>query len=125
MEHSANIKTPTTSPMWCNTAPMSASSINYDGEYWYSWNPNHKNWIIWYDTPLVEEMLGGNVCYRVNGNIWICPVVPIEESNIVQEPTPLPTNAHVKPSITVTTARMENHAEHVSVLFGQVISNLK
>ena len=127
MEHSANIHYPNTSPMWCNVnAAITTSAVNnYDGYYWYTWYPHHKNWIIWYDTPLAEEILDGNLCYRVNGNIWICPVPPTE-GNITPIPTPMPESmGNVKPMISVTSIKMENHPEHVSVMFGQVLNNLK
>ena len=124
MEHSANIHHPNASPMWCNSNVMSTSlEPIYDGYQFYYWMPG-RNYTIWFDTPITAEQLeSGNVCYRLNGNVWFCPTTPVEELPPVI--TPLPTNAHVKPTITVTTARMENHAEHVSVMFGQVISNLK
>jgi hypothetical protein len=80
--------------------------------------------MVWFDTPLTEDVVGtSNVCYRLQGNVWFCPYTPVEE--LPPEVVPLPTNAHIKPTITITSARMENHAEHVSVMFGQVISNLK
>jgi hypothetical protein len=111
--------------MWCNANVMSSSITTpmYDGlKYWYWW-PG-RNYMVWFENPIsLEELSGSNVCYQLNGNVWFCPVVPTEE--LPPEVMPLPTNAHIKPSITVTTAKMENHAEHVSVLFGQVISNLK
>ena len=128
MEHSANIHYPNTSPMWCNvnTAPMSSSINSYDGMYWYHWCP-HDRWYIWYDTPMVEGVIDGNVCYRLTGNVWICSIpseIPMTP-NVVPYPESLSSTGNVKPSITITTAKMENHAEHVSVMFGQIISNLK
>jgi hypothetical protein len=122
MEHSANVKYPHMSPLWCNTAPETGTITPlYDGHYFYYWAPRH-NYTVWFDTPVMqEELTSGNICYRLQGNVWFCPTVPELPAEVV----PLPSNAHIKPSITVTTAKMENHAEHVSVLFGQVISNLK
>ena len=95
----------------------------YDGyRFWY-WYPG-RDYTVWFDTPIMrEELSGSNVCYRLEGNVWFCPSVP--ETSLPPDVVPLPSNAHIKPTITVTTARMENHAEHVSVMFGQVISNLK
>lgn len=124
MEHLANIHHPNTSPLWCNTTPACGNvTPMYDGyQFWY-WHPRH-NYSVWFDTPIVTEQLeSGNVCYRLNGNVWFCPSTP--ETELPPEVTPLPSNSHIKPTITVTTAKMENHAEHVSVMFGQVISNLK
>jgi hypothetical protein len=124
MEHSANIHHPNTSPMWCNTTPISSNvTPMYDGyRFWY-WYPG-RDYTVWFDTPIMrEELSGSNVCYRLEGNVWFCPSVP--ETSLPPDVVPLPSNAHIKPTITVTTARMENHAEHVSVMFGQVISNLK
>lgn len=128
MENSANIHQPNTSPMWCNANVSSTSTAGpmYDGyNFWY-WYPR-RNFMIWFDTPMAEDTLGtGNVCYKLNGNVWFCPTTSIDD--LPPEPTPLPTGnivSNIKPSITVTTAKMENHAEHVSVLFSQVIANLK
>lgn len=111
---------PNTSPMWCNVTPMSASINNYDGEFWYSWSP--ENWIIWYDTPFVEEVLDGNLCYKINGNIWICPIAKTN-GNINQEQISI-TTANVKPSLTLTSVKMENHPEHVAVVFAQICNSL-
>jgi hypothetical protein len=124
MEYSANIIYPNASPLWCNTTPGTASVHPlYDGAYFYYWAPR-RDYTVWFDTPIMqEELAGGNVCYRLQGNVWFCPSTP--ESELPPEVVPLPTNAHIKPTITITSARMENHAEHVSVMFGQVISNLK
>jgi hypothetical protein len=128
MEHSANIHYPNASPHWCNANIMVSSMTTpaYDGyNFWY-WYPRH-NYMIWFDTPLSEDVLGNsNVCYRLQGNVWFCPIVP--EEQLPPEPVPLPMGnitSNLRPSITITTAKMENHAEHVSVMFGQVISNLK
>jgi hypothetical protein len=116
---------PNVSPAWCNVnvAVSTTAMNNYDGEYWYWWRPAD-NFIFWYDTPFAEELIDGNLCYRVNGNIWICPISP--EGNLTPEPRPMPvTSGNVKPMLTVTSVRMENHAEHVAVMFGQVLNNLK
>ena len=127
MEHTANIDYPSSSPMWCNANVMSSTvaTPTYDGyKFWY-WYPRH-NFTVWFDTPMTTEELGtGNVCYRLNGNVWFCPTVPVEE--IPPEVTPLPPlgYSNVKPMISVTSVKMENHPEHISVMFGQVLNNLK
>lgn len=38
---------------------------------------------------------------------------------------PLTGHANVRPSITLTSVKMENNPEHVAVMFGQVLNNLK
>jgi len=127
MEHHANIHHPNTSPMWSNTCTMSSSmtSPTYDGyKFWY-WNPSNI-YKIWFDSPMSEEMLStGNVCYRLQGNVWFCPSVP--EKELPPEVTPLPPAAagNVRPMITVTSVKMENHPEHISVMFSQALNNLK
>ena len=122
----SNVTLPNTSPMWCN-ANSAVSSINvenYDGNYWYWWRPRY-NYVLWYDTPFNTTTLDGNICYRIEGNIWICPISP-EEGNLTPEPRPMPvTSGNVKPMLSVTSVRMENHPEHVAVMFGQVLNNLK
>lgn len=148
MEHSANIYHPSTSLMWCNTnSLMSATSINNsDGNGWYWWQIKMPH-MIWYDAPIEEEIIDGATCYKISGNIWICEVA-VEESEYPELPedeimslnkavpdqaTPELTGFHnktrantlINPSITVTSVKMENHPEHVSVMFGQVLNNLK
>lgn len=127
MEHSGNVhyRHPTTSPMWCgNTMPVSNAINSYDGDYWYYWNPIY-NYVLWYDHPFEEIMLNGNVCYRLQGNIWICPI-ETEQANAEPIPMPVPvTSGNIKPMISVTSVKMENHPEHISVMFGQVLNNLK
>lgn len=124
MEHSANIHYPNTSPLWCNTTSTCGNvTPMYDGHKFWYWYPR-RDYTVWFDTPIMqEEITGSNTCYRLQGNVWFCPSTPVSE--LPPEVIPLPANSHIKPSITVTTAKMENHPEHVSVLFGQVISNLK
>lgn len=126
MEHHANIHHPNTSPMWSNTCTMSSSmtSPTYDGyKFWY-WNPSNI-YKIWFDTPIDEEDLGdGNVCYRLQGNVWLCANVTEEQLPPVIVPMPNPM-ANLKPMISVTSVKMENHPDHVSVMFGQIMNNLK
>lgn len=126
MEHSANVHYPNTSPMWCNANVMALSMTTpmYDGYQFYYWYPRH-NYMIWFDTPMTtEELDTSNVCYRLQGNVWFCPTVPVED--LPPEPTPLPsTTGNIKPSMTLTSVKMENHPEHIAVMFGQVLSNLK
>ena len=113
---------PNTSPMWCNTTVSTATMNNYDGYSWYYWSPKH-NFIFWYDRPFTEEILDGNVCYKFDGNIWICPKLP-DNDYVSPIPTPMPAG-NVRPMISVTSVKMENHPEHVSVMFGQILNNLK
>jgi hypothetical protein len=98
------------------------SMPEYDGyNFWY-WYPR-RNYMIWFDTPITtEELEGSNVCYRLQGNVWFCPSTPAEE--LPPEPIPLPTG-NIKPSMTLTSVKMENHPEHIAVMFGQVLSSLK
>jgi hypothetical protein len=100
-----------------NVAPM------YDGHHFWFWYPG-RDYTVWFDTPITAEQLeSGNVCYRLNGNVWFCPTQPAD--TLPPEVTPLPTNAHIKPMISVTSVKMENHPDHISVMFGQVLNNLK
>ena len=123
---------PNLSPMWCNTAISTAAMNTYDNQGWYTWAPRHRMW-FWYDTPMVIDAIEGNLCYRLNGNIWLCPMPqePVEPSaNIVViqpelPPGPMGMNSHIRPSISVTSVKMDNNPEHVAVMFGQVISTLK
>lgn len=124
MEHKSNTH-PTSSPMWCN-ANVSISSITeplYDGHSLYLWRPG-THFMIWFDTPITEDQMQGNsMCYRLQGNVWFCPE-PTEELPPVI--IPLSTSAgNIKPSMTLTSVKMENHPEHIAVMFGQVLNNLK
>lgn len=113
--------------MWCNANVSSASvtPIYDDYEFWY-WAPR-RNYTIWFDSPMLsEELAGGNVCYRLQGNVWFCPTVP--ETELPPEVMPLPAapmGGNIRPMISVTSVKMENHPEHISVMFGQVLNNLK
>lgn len=123
MEHNL---LPNTSPMWCNASSVvnNVNVDNYDGTYWYWWRPAH-NCIIWYNMPFETTTLDKDICYKIEGNIWVCPIPP-EQGNLIPEPSPMPiVSANIKPSMTFTSVKMENHPEHISVMFGQVLSNLK
>lgn len=124
MQHHSNVY-PTTSPLWCNVTPTCGNiTPMYDGYHFWFWNPG-RNYSIWFDTPLTELQLSdGNVCYRLQGNVWFCPTVP--EAELPPEVIPMPSPVgNVKPMISVTSVKMENHPEHVSVMFGQILNNLK
>ena len=128
--HCGNV-TPLLSSAWGNTNIKMTSTPNFDGDRFWYWYPD-TNFILWFESPLIhEEIENGIPCYRTSGNVWFCPESPYErpiQGNTMPVP-PIPSlpeiSGNIRPSITVTTAKMENHAEHVSVLFGQVISNLK
>jgi len=122
MEQTANIHLPNSSPHWGNVFGIRREPM-YDGyRFWY-WGPR-RDYTIWFDTPMTtDELSTGNVCYRLQGNVWFCPNTPIEELPPVAEP--LTGHANVRPSITLTSVKMENNPEHVAVMFGQVLNNLK
>lgn len=122
MEHTSNVLYPNASPAWCgNSMAVSNAINNYDGHMWYStWLPYSVNFVIWHTQPLIEEMLAGNVCMRSQGNVWIC-ATPASGGPIAGPAV----ESNVKPMLSVTSVKMENHPEHISVMFGQVISNLK
>jgi len=127
MENTANTH-PSFSPMWCNTTitQTSISQPMYDGHRFWYWYPG-RHYTVWFDSPMSEDSLvNGNVCYRLQGNVYFCPTVP--ETQLPPEVIPLPTSGHasnIKPMITLTSVRMENHPEHISVMFSQALNNLK
>jgi len=118
---------PINSPLWCNTSPTLGNvSPTYDGYHFYYWYPR-RNYTVWFDTPIMEATLAdGNVCYQLKGNVWFCPTIPVEE--LPPEVSPLPTvstTGNVRPTITLTSVKMENHPEHITVMFSQALNNLK
>ena len=125
MQH-LNSYHPNASPLWCNVSVTSTKLPMFDGYHWYYWcSPDR--WSVWFDDPMSEFVIEGNVCYRISGNVWICPVEPPVDTLMPvpnPEPVPMPTG-NVRPMLSVTSVRMENHPEHISVMFGQVIANLK
>lgn len=123
MEHSENVWYPNTSPMWGNANVMVGSTATpmYDGYYFWYWYPG-RDYCVWFDTPIsIENLDNSNVCYRLQGNVWFCPTTPVEEL----PPAVVPLPGNVKPVISVTSVKMENSPEHVAVMFGQVLNNLK
>lgn len=112
---------PNVSPLWGNVKPGIYREPIYDEIGFWHWAPV-PDITIWFDTPMTTEELGSsNVCYRLQGNVWFCPTVAAEQLPPVV--VPLPTG-NVKPMLSVTLVKMENHPEHVAVMFGQVLSNL-
>lgn len=96
MKHSANTHYPNASPLWSNCS-LITSSLNpvHDGHLFWSWYPRH-NYMIWFDTPLTEDVLStGNICYRLQGNVWFCPKTP--EADLPPEVTPLTQDGRVNP----------------------------
>jgi hypothetical protein len=117
--------------MWCNASVTSKSLAEptYDGYEFYYWYPEN-SFTIWFDSPIIEEELeNGDICFRIQGNIWLCPRSPQEqmpEAPAAEIPSPYAVTAgNIKPMISVTSVKMENHPEHIAVMFGQVLNNLK
>jgi len=122
--------TPLSSSAWGNTKIKTMTSLpDFDGDRFWYWYPD-TNFILWFESPLIhEEIENGTWCYRIQGNVWMCPETPYERpvtGNIMPVPSPMPVSSgNIRPSMTLTSVRMENHPEHIAVMFGQVISNLK
>ena len=113
---------PNSSPMWSNTSVTSSAVNNYDGLYWYHWCPRDR-WFMWYDSPMVEDQLDGNLCYRVTGNVWICQV-PNQEP-LVPNIVPYPESVSSTSALEFNKVKLSSTPDHVAVMFGQIISNLK
>ena len=124
---------PMSSWVWGNARVKSMSTEpSYDGDLFWHWYPNTR-FILWFDSPMTEEELAsGDICYRFQGNVWLCPNVPEETMPVEPEPMPEPVgnvlpmfHGNVRPNLTLTSVKMENHPEHIAVMFGQVLSSLK
>lgn len=113
-------------PTFSNHVPTTdtINSMSEHGCYYY--NPQ-RYVVIYHDLPM-ETMVDNQGCFKVTGNIIICMAneqieIPyVNYGNLVPASPPY---ANVKPMISVTSVKMENHPEHISVMFSQALNNLK
>ena len=137
MTNSATNCWPNASAKWGSNVSSLASSDLVSPAQNDDWNyycPK-SHWALWYDTPAETHVIDGLTVYRLRGNVWLVPIYeqpypeykiwpPPSEGNIIH-PISTQNTGNVKPMLSVTSVKMENHPEHISVMFGQVISNLK
>jgi hypothetical protein len=97
--------------------PRMAPGINNisTADGWYIFRPSRPV-VIYHDAPL-NAMEDYDNCYVTLGNVKIC--LGALDNFMV------PRQSNVSPCLTLTSVKMENHPEHIAVMFGQAISNLK